>query len=138
MFNPKTNMNKSGETEANARNHFAAGTKMNGDIETNGDIRIDGVLIGSVTSKGKVVIGDSGRVDGSIFCQNAAISGELKGKIKVGELLSIQSSAKIQGEIETLRLSIEPGAQFNGNCNMGAVIKDIKGQEELKIKEKTA
>lgn len=131
-------MNKNSESEANARNHLAAGTKLNGDIETNGDIRVDGVLTGSVTSKGKVVIGDSGRIEGTVICQNAAISGELKGKIRVGELLSVLSAAKIQGEIETLRLSIEPGAQFNGNCNMGAVIKDIKSQDGYKIKEKTA
>lgn len=131
-------MNKTSEGEAGARNHLAAGTKLNGDIETNGDIRIDGSLIGSVTSKGKVVVGDSGRVEGNVICQNAAISGELKGKIKVGELLSVTASAKIQGEIETNRLSIEPGAQFNGNCNMGAVIKDIKSQDDFKMKEKTA
>lgn len=128
---------KNGEMDSSTRNHISGGTKFTGDIETNGDIRIDGELIGTIKSSGKVVIGESGKVEGEINCQNSNISGSLKGKINVKELLSLQSSARINGDIETAKLSIEPGASFTGNCNMGAVIKDISVSTE-DLREKTA
>jgi len=133
----RKNMTKNGDIESSTRNHIAKGTKITGDVETNGDIRIDGELIGTITSTGKVVIGESGKVEGEINCQNSNISGSLKGKIHVKELLSLQSSARINGDIETAKLSIEPGANFTGNCNMGAVIKEISATSE-DLREKTA
>ncbi|MCB0479935.1 MAG: polymer-forming cytoskeletal protein [Flavobacteriales bacterium] len=131
-------MAKGAELEAGARNHIATGTKITGDIETNGDFRLDGVLIGSINSKGKVVLGESGSIEGEVFCQNANISGEIKGKVMVKELLSMQATARIHGDVETAKLSIEPGANFTGSCNMGAVIKDINAKSDGQAKEKTA
>tara|TARA_B100000508_G_C11465744_1_gene282335 strand:- start:24854 stop:25261 length:408 start_codon:yes stop_codon:yes gene_type:complete len=133
----RKNMAKNGELDASARNHIAGGTKISGDIDTNGDIRIDGELIGTITSAGKVVIGETGKVEGEILCQNSNVSGSLKGKIQVKELLSLQATARINGDIETGKLSIEPGANFTGNCNMGAVIKDISESQD-DLREKTA
>lgn len=123
-------MGKSNETESFQRNQLAKGTKVIGDIETNGNIRIDGELTGTIKSSGKVVIGETGKVDGEIICQNASCSGNIKGKITVSELLSLQSSATVNGDIVTGKLQIEPGANFSGNCSMGAVIKDITGEEQ--------
>jgi len=94
--------------------------------------------VGTINSKGKVVLGESGRIEGEVICQNANISGEIKGKIIVKELLALQATARIHGDIETSKLSIEPGANFTGSCNMGAVIKDINRLENGKSKEKTA
>lgn len=138
MFSNSKTMAKSSEIDAGARNHIASGTKISGDIETNGDFRLDGVLVGTINSKGKVVLGESGRIEGEVICQNANISGEIKGKIIVKELLALQATARIHGDIETSKLSIEPGANFTGSCNMGAVIKDINRLENGKSKEKTA
>ena len=136
MLMSRKNMSKNVEIEGSTRNHVAGGTKITGDIETNGDFRIDGELIGTITSTGKVVIGETGKVEGEINCQNSNISGSLKGKISVKELLSLQASATINGDIETGKLSIEPGANFTGNCSMGAVIKDIStSSEELREKQ---
>lgn len=137
MFKSAKNMARNNELEG-TRNHISAGTTINGDIETTGDIRLDGRLTGSISSKGKVVLGESGSVDGEIFCENANISGEIKGKIQVKDLLSLQSTANIIGDIETGKLSIEPGATFTGSCNMGATIKDINQSSNVKAKEKTA
>ncbi|UTW64656.1 polymer-forming cytoskeletal protein [bacterium SCSIO 12741] len=122
-------MARNGEGESGARNHIANGTKITGDIETNGDIRIDGILFGTVQSKGKVVVGSTGRIEGEIICQNANISGEVKGKVKVENLLSLQATARLHADIETVKLSIEPEAIFTGTCNMGAVIKDINQKQ---------
>ena len=64
--------------------------------------------------------------------------GILKAKITVSQLLSLKTSAKLNGDITTNKLSIEPGAEFTGSCRMGAVIKDIKRVEKQEKQEKTA
>jgi cytoskeletal protein CcmA (bactofilin family) len=138
MFNKA--MAKDNSSETPSVNLIGVGTVIQGDITTNGDIRIDGALTGSIAVKGKLVIGVSGSVDGEIVCQNADISGGIKGKITVSELLTLKASAKLIGDIITNKIAIEPGATFSGSCSMGGVIKDIKGErtEKSKFAEKTA
>ena len=121
-----------------SRNHISHDTSMVGDIKTNGDIRIDGNLSGSITAKGKVVIGGTGRIEGEVLCQNANVSGEIKGKIQVAELLSLQASAKIQGDVVTGKLVVENGAMWNGTVKMGAVIKELNLEDSKEQQEKTA
>ena len=99
-------------------NLLGSGTELTGDIRSNGDIRIDGILTGSINSTGKVVVGSTGRVDGEIICLNADISGEVSARIKVSELLSLKSTARVIGDIITNKLAIEPGAVFTGACKM--------------------
>lgn len=102
-------------------NFLGNGTVIKGSIKSNGDFRIDGVLNGSINSKGKVVVGPSGRVEGEIVCQNADISGEIQAKIVVHELLTLKASAILKGDIFTNKLAIEPGAKFTGSCNMNDI-----------------
>ena len=110
---------KQPEPENKLPNIISIGTKITGDIETDGDFRIDGNIEGNVNSKGKVVVGNNGFVKGEIVCNNAEISGNLSGKVTVSELLSLKSSSKMNGDIKTGKLSIEPGAMFTGTCAMG-------------------
>ncbi len=133
-------MAKDNASETPSVNLIGAGTVIQGDIKTNGDIRIDGTLTGSITVKGKLVIGVSGSVDGEVACQNADISGTVKGKVTVAELLALKASSKLTGDIITNKIAIEPGAMFSGSCSMGGIIKDIKGErtEKPKFAEKTA
>jgi len=111
---------KQQEQESRLPNNILSGTKIVGNIETNGDFRIDGQIEGNVTSKGKLVIGANGCIKGEIICIHAEISGTLEGKIAVTELLSLKASSKIIGDIKTGKLSIEPGAIFSGTCAMGS------------------
>lgn len=140
MFSTKdNNMAKPNETNG-VVNLIGVGTTISGDITSSGDIRVDGTLKGSINTKGKVVVGTTGIVEGDVVCQNADVSGELKAKVSVSELLSLKSTAKLDGDIITNKLAIEPGANFSGSCSMGAVIKDINnaGKQESKKQEKTA
>ncbi len=134
-------MAKNNINETASRNLLGADTTVKGDIESNGDFRIDGTLIGSISSKGKVVVGSTGNVEGEIKCQNADISGKVKANVTVAELLSLKVSAKLSGEVTTGKLAIEPGAKFSGSCNMGETkLSDNKfplKNEGHKIKEKT-
>lgn len=106
------------ETDNSNINLISNGTEISGDIKSQGDIRIDGALIGNLVTKGKVVIGNTGKVKGEVTCKNSEVSGEVEGKISVSELLTLKISCFINGDIITNKLSIEPGARFTGNCNM--------------------
>ena len=135
MFTNKNETMKKSETTASV-NMIGAGTIITGDIISKGDIRIDGTLKGSVNTEGKVVLGREGMIEGDVICKDADISGTIKAKITVSQLLSLKTTAKLNGDIITNKLSIEPGASFSGSCSMGAVIKDLN--DAGKIEKKTA
>jgi len=111
-------MAKNNETEPAAINLISNGTEISGDIKSGGDIRIDGSLTGNLNIKGKIVIGVTGRVNGEVICKNSEVSGCVEGKISVSQLLILKASSRILGDIATVKLSIEPGAKFSGNCKM--------------------
>ena len=112
-------MAKINEAESTtAINLISNGTEITGDINSSGDIRIDGSLVGNLKTKGKVVIGPTGRAKGELYCKNVEVSGTIEGKLAVEQLLNLKSTSKINGEIITTRLSIEPGAKFTGTCKM--------------------
>ena len=111
-------MAKFNEPDNTTINLISIGTDITGDIKSNGDIRIDGSLTGNLNTKGKVVIGATGKVKGEINCKNSEVAGIIEGKIAVGQLLNLKASSKIHGDIVTSKLSIEPGAVFSGNCKM--------------------
>lgn len=134
MANPKA-------PETPSVNIIGAGTVIEGDIKSDGDVRIDGMLNGSLNIKGKLVLGSTGMVDGEVTCQNGDISGTITGKIKVSELLSLKATSKLMGDITTNKLSIEPGANFSGSCVMGGTVPNINiinGQGEAAKSEKAA
>lgn len=99
-------------------NLIAKGTRITGDISSEGDLRVDGEITGNLDSRGRLVIGPSGKITGDISCKSCEISGTHNGKINVSELLSLKASSTIIGEIVTGKLSIEPGAYFKGTCVM--------------------
>ncbi|MBN2485321.1 MAG: polymer-forming cytoskeletal protein [Bacteroidales bacterium] len=102
------------------RNQIGTGTLIKGNIESGGDIRFDGNLVGNIRTKGKVVIGSTGEIKGEVFCNSSIIEGKIEGKIIVDELLTLNSTAVIIGDIVAKKLAIEPGARFTGTCNMSS------------------
>lgn len=128
-------MAKNNEVETPAINIIRKGTEIKGDVTCSGDIRIDGTLKGTLISQGKVVVGQTGIIDGAVTCVNADISGLLKAKLTVKELLQLKTTANINGDINTNKLSIEPGANFTGSCNMGSVVKGIQNEERQEVFE---
>ena len=128
-------MARNNEVESPAINIIRKGTEIKGDVSCAGDIRIDGSLKGNLISEGKVVVGPEGVIEGEITCKNADISGTIKAKLMVKELLQLKSTANILSDINTNKLSIEPGATFTGSCNMGTVVSGIKNEEKQEIFE---
>ncbi len=111
---------KNGNGESQVPNIIAQGTSVTGDLVSNGDFRIDGVLKGTITASGRIVVGETGEVDGDISCQNADISGSITGNLEVKELTVLKQSSRFNGNIHTVRLTIEAGAIFSGQCSMDA------------------
>jgi cytoskeletal protein CcmA (bactofilin family) len=107
-----------GESLNQSINIISEGTKIKGDIIANGDIRIDGELMGNISAKGRLVIGPKGKIEGQINCNNIEISGIIKGKVTAIELLNMKATSQITGDIVVGKLSVEPGSMFSGSCVM--------------------
>ena len=121
---------------SNSSNIIGKGTIVNGSIETFGNIRVEGRVVGDIKTKSKAAFGSSSQVDGSVVAQNAEAAGCIKGTIEVTELLILKSTASIEGDIITNKLLVESGASFNGKCKMGVKSKEIKiGKPEGEAKQ---
>ncbi|HUB61085.1 MAG TPA: polymer-forming cytoskeletal protein [Puia sp.] len=119
MFNGKTKSDMPGEVSVGtSASLIGAGTTMKGDITSNGDLRIDGALVGNIHCSAKVVIGAGGVVQGDINGQQADIMGKVTGTIKVRDLLQLKGGSHLNGNIQAGKLQIEPTANFNGECHM--------------------
>ncbi len=125
MFTSKE-QKKVAEEISNSTNTIGKGTVLEGNIETYGNIRIEGKVIGNIKSKSKIALGNSSHVEGNIIAQNADLEGEVKGRIEITEMLILKATAVVHGDIITGKLVVEPGAVFNGTCKMGASVRDIK------------
>jgi len=123
MFRKKINQNtmkkaSNSNGDTTVHNLISQGTTIKGDIETNGDLRIDGNIIGNIFTKGKLVVGESASIDGTIECENADISGKITAKVKINNLVRLSETSNFSGDIVTKKISIEPGAVFSGTCQM--------------------
>ena len=72
-------MAKTMEMESNSINSISRGTLIKGNIQANGDFRLDGTLEGNISLNGKLVVGESGLITGNVVCQNASIMGNVIG-----------------------------------------------------------
>ncbi|MBR3725596.1 MAG: polymer-forming cytoskeletal protein [Bacteroidales bacterium] len=99
-------------------NTITVGTSIKGDIQANGDFRMDGTLEGNITLTGKLVIGEQGHVVGNVVCQNANVIGIIDGNLSVKEFLTLYATSRVKGDIVANKLAIEPGAYFTGSCHM--------------------
>lgn len=138
MFAKQTKSKEKSEINRQ-QNRISSGTVITGDIEADGGFRIEGTLLGNLSTSGKVVISKGGLIKGDLSCQIADFEGTFDGKLNVDETLTIRSSAVIDGEVNAGKLSIEPGASFNATCAMKGAVKSLKnGRKEGKREEKSA
>lgn len=100
-------------------NVLSAGTILTGNLVTEDDIRIDGIIEGNIVSRGKIIIGGNGSVIGDIECINLDLMGKITGNVQCDEVVILRSSANMMGDVKTRTIEIEPGARFSGSCKMG-------------------
>ena len=120
--------------EANGQpNRIEKGTKITGEIQSESDFRIDGVLEGSISTSGKVVIGKEGKINGKVICKNADFEGVLSGNLEVKETLTLKTSSKTEGDVIISKLIVDAGAFFNATCSMKTT-SDVKSISENREK----
>ncbi len=133
MFNNNTNKKKSSSLKVNTHptgnnlpsiNMISDGTKVNGTLNTQSDIRIAGEFEGEIKAKGKIIISSTGKINGDVDAVDADIAGHLKGEIHVSNKLILRQSALVDGDIYTKSLLVEEGAQINGACRMSESVSD--------------
>lgn len=115
---------------ADRLNKIVAGTEINGDLTSDSNIHLEGEVNGNVSCAGRVVIGSSGRINGNLVCVHAEIEGAMEGQLMVENLLVLRSTARIKGDIQTMKLHIEEGAFFEGACVMRAGVSAPKLDSE--------
>ncbi|MEA3423031.1 MAG: polymer-forming cytoskeletal protein [Bacillota bacterium] len=106
-------------------------SKIDGNIASDGSIRIEGIITGDVDSKGNIVIGPDATVNGSINCKHIEISGKVIGNIICKSHLKVYAQGSLKGNIEVSSFNIEEGGIFDGNCKI-----DIKTKPEQKPEQK--
>lgn len=122
------------------QNTIAKGTTITGDVISEGDFRIEGIIHGTVKTPGKVVIGKTGFLNGTLNSTNADIEGKFSGTLTLSESLTLKATAFVEGEVEVGKLAVEPGATFNATCVMKGVLKELNTNEPQtkQTSEKTA
>ncbi|MFG6685376.1 polymer-forming cytoskeletal protein [Mariniflexile sp. HNIBRBA6329] len=114
-----------------SQNIISQGTKIVGDFNSEGDFRIDGTVEGNIKTSGKVVVGKSGFIKGTLQGTDAYFEGKFTGKLALSGTLTLKASAHIEGEVVVGKLAVEPGATFNVSCIMKGTVKEMnKGGQQ--------
>lgn len=106
------------EATGNLDGHLGEGTEVEGTLRFEGSVRIDGKFSGKIISPATLILGPSAAVDGELEVAQLAVHGALKGTVHARDRITIHSSGKVEADLKTQRLVIEPGAFFQGRCEM--------------------
>jgi cytoskeletal protein CcmA (bactofilin family) len=98
------------------------GMHIRGDLSTEGSVRVEGSVEGTIRAGKAVVLGKEGRIVGDIVTQDAVIGGYLQGSIMAESRLELQATCVVEGEIRTRseHLKLDEGARFNGAIQMAS------------------
>ena len=105
-------------SNANDVTRISAGVRLEGRLVSAGDVRVDGDVDGILYSGGRIVVGEGAGISGSIYFTNLDLLGKMKGDMFVKDVLSLKSSAVVDGNIRASKIQVEIGAQINGTCRM--------------------
>ena len=113
-------MDKMSDSDLNGPAETVVGpsVKIQGDLNSEGNIKIEGQVAGKVKTSQSVFVIPGAKIAADVLAGNAVIGGEVQGNLKIGGHLVLQSTAKILGDIACSVLRVEDGAQFSGKCVM--------------------
>jgi len=120
------------------QNKISEGTKIVGDIVSKGGFRVEGTIEGTFKTTGKVVVGKSGFIQGTLECSDADFEGKFSGNLLISGTLSLKPTALIEGEVSVGKLAVEPGATFNASCVMKGGVKSLGKTDGQKQQGKSA
>jgi cytoskeletal protein CcmA (bactofilin family) len=120
----KSSMATQGSGQSQAQfNIVGEGTVFEGTLRAESNVNVSGRVVGKLIVNGRAVISKNGVVEGELRATNAAIGGTIEGEVYVDERLELESSAHVDGSIQTDRLVVEEGAVFTGSCKMGDAVQ---------------
>ena len=108
-----------GTTTASGTCVIAQGTSITGKFAATEDVRLDGVIEGDLKCDKRLVMGETGRVKGTITAEDAIIMGTIEGELIVTNTIHLKSTAKIEGNIKSKSMTVDDGAIYSGECNVG-------------------
>ena len=138
MFGSKNENNSTSSTPKmteRGRNVISSGTVIVGNINAEGDLRVEGKVIGTLVCGSKLVVSETGLIEGNVDARNATVEGEIKGNVVSRELLQIDKTGKIFGDIFTQKLVVQMGAIFTGSSGMSEAAKDVLTKSPQRAKE---
>ena len=97
----------------------ATGMRIDGRLDTNGVVKVEGVVSGSIRAERQVLVAKGGIVEGDILTREAVIGGEVRGAIYADERVEVQASSQINGDITTKRILLQEGGEVNGQPQNG-------------------
>ncbi|MDD3711307.1 MAG: polymer-forming cytoskeletal protein [Patescibacteria group bacterium] len=128
MFKKEQNLNNLNEVET----IIGESVQVKGNFESNGNIIVNGILDGEIKTKGAILVGDKAKINANIKAEEMAVKGKVIGNLKINGYLSIGGSAGVLGDIECSQISIEKGAEINGNI----VVNEKNNKNDNKISKK--
>lgn len=108
-----------------ATNLIGKGTVIEGNIIADGDLILEGIVRGDVTTKTKLIVGAGSVVEGNILADHAEVAGRVRGTVQASGLLIIKASSVIDGDVITKNLNVESGSTFNGRFQVGGKVESV-------------
>ena len=114
-----------GSTVSNTQNKkspatvIAKGVRLEGEFKSQGDVLIEGEVQGTITTDGLLTLGSEAALKAGVTAADAIVAGKLEGNINIKRRLDVKSTARITGDIVCETISVEPGAQLQGNIRAG-------------------
>lgn len=105
----------------NAISIVGPGMRVVGDCDTDGTLRIEGTVQGTVRAGKAVVVGKDGVVNGDVITQDAIIGGRVNGSVLAESRLELQTTCVVEGEIRARRIKLDEGGRLNGTVHVGEV-----------------
>lgn len=99
--------------------NIVSGTVIEGKMTTSENIRLDGKIIGEVSCSKKMVMGETGSINGNMKAHNLFAKGKIVGDVHVGEIIHLMGEAFVKGNIHAKKLHVEEGAKYDGECKIG-------------------
>lgn len=99
---------------------ISKGASIEGTFHSAENIRLDGRIKGDLKCDKRLVMGESGIVEGTVLALEAVIMGNIKGNITINGTLNLMKTARIEGDIKAQSITVEEGALYNGKCQIGA------------------
>lgn len=119
-------MIKEGRSETSGRDPsdvvsvIGPGMEIVGDVKSDGTVRVEGRVEGSIKAAKSVVIGRDGIVAGDIETQDVVVAGRVTGTVTAESRVELQESCRVEGDIRSRRVKLDEGGRVEGRLHMGA------------------